>query len=60
MQDLHFTPMNSPSATDTKEGSASESLQSLEILITALHWVMLLRNVFMGRNLTEFEGNCLD
>jgi hypothetical protein len=45
MQDLHFTPVNSPSATDTKDGSACESLQSLEIYITALDWIMLLRSV---------------
>jgi predicted CoA-binding protein len=45
MQDLHFTPVNSPSATDTKDESACESLQSLEICIIALDWIMLLRSV---------------
>jgi hypothetical protein len=43
MQDLNFTPMNSLSATDTKNGSTCESLQSLEIRIIALDWIMLLR-----------------
>jgi len=45
MQDLHFTPVNSPSATDTNDESTCESLQSLEIRITALDWIMLLLNM---------------
>jgi hypothetical protein len=45
MQDLDFTPVNLSSATDTKDGSACESLQSLEIRITALDWIKLLPSV---------------
>jgi hypothetical protein len=56
MQDLDFSAVNSPNATDTKNGSACESLQSLEIRITALHWIALLRNTVTERNLTECEG----
>jgi hypothetical protein len=41
MRDLDFTPMNSLSAEDKKDGSACESVQSLEIHITALHWILL-------------------
>jgi hypothetical protein len=59
IQDLDFTPVNSPSATDTKGGAACESLQSLEIHITELDWIMLLRSVVTERNLTECESNCL-
>ena len=36
MGDLDFTAAKSPTATDTKDGSASESLLSMEIRITAL------------------------
>ena len=45
MQDFDFTAVNSTSATDTKDGSACESVQSREIRITALDWIMLLRSV---------------
>ena len=55
MKDLHFIAVNSLSATDTKDGSACESLQSLEICITALDWIM--RNMVTERNLTDCEGN---
>ena len=41
MQDLHFTAVRSPSTTDTKDGSACESLQTLEIRFTALDWDLL-------------------
>ena len=41
MRDLHFTPVNSLSAEDTKDGSTCESVQLLEIHITALHWILL-------------------
>ena len=44
MQDLDFTAVNAPSATDTKYGSTCESAQLLEIRITALNWIMLLRS----------------
>jgi len=59
MQDLNLSTVNSPSATDTKDGSACQSLQSLELHITALEWIMLLRNMITQRNLTECESNCL-
>jgi hypothetical protein len=36
MEDPKFTPVNSLSATETKDGSAGESLQSLEIRVTEL------------------------
>ena len=36
MQDLDFSPVNSPSATYSKDGCACESLQPLEIRISAL------------------------
>jgi hypothetical protein len=52
--------VNSPKATDTKNGSACESLQSLEIRIAALHWIVLLRNTVTERNLTECEVNSPD
>ena len=54
-----LTPVNSPSATDTKDGTACESLQSLEIRISALDWIMLLRSVLTERILTECAVNCL-
>jgi hypothetical protein len=57
MQDLDTPAVNSPNATATKDGSACESLQSLVIRITALYWIVLLRNMVTGRNLTECEGN---
>jgi len=60
MQDLNFTPVKSPSATDIKDGSACESLQSLEMRITALDWFVLLRNMVRERSLTEFESNSLE
>jgi hypothetical protein len=56
MQDLNFTPMNSPSATDTMDGSTCESLQSLEIRITALDWIMLLRYM-VSKTILEFCQN---
>jgi len=59
MQDINFTPVNSPSATDTKDWTACESPQSLELYIIAMDWIMLLRNTLTERNLTECEGNCL-
>ena len=59
MQDRNFTPVNSPSATDTKDWTACESPQSLELYITALDWIMLLRNIVMERYLTKCEINCL-
>ena len=59
MQNLHFTAVNSSNPTDTKDGSAYESLQSLEIHITALDGIMLLRTMVMERNLMECEGKCL-
>jgi hypothetical protein len=57
MEDPHFTPVNSLSATDTKDGSAGESLQSLEIRFKELDWVMLLRWMVREnfRILLEFE-----
>jgi hypothetical protein len=56
MQDLHFTPVNSPSATGTKDGSTCKSPQSLEIRITALDWIVM-RNMVAGKNLTELKVN---
>ena len=43
--------MNSPSATDTKDGSAYESLQSLEIRIIAMDWIVLLCAMVRETNL---------
>jgi hypothetical protein len=60
MQELDFTAVKSPSAADTNDGSACESLQSLENRITALNWIVLLRNMFTERNLTECEGTSPD
>jgi len=60
MQSLDFTTVNSPSATDTKFGTACEYLQPLEIRITALYWFRLLRNMVMEKNLRVCEGNCLE
>jgi len=60
MQDLNFTPLKSPSATDINDGSACESLKSLEIRIIALDWIVLLRNMVRERILTEFEVNSLE
>jgi hypothetical protein len=45
MEDPHFTPVNSLSATDTKDGTAGDYLQSLEIRVTELDWIMLLRSM---------------
>ena len=59
MQHFHFTPVNSPSVTDTKDGSACESLQSLETRISALYWIMLLRSVLTEKILKDCAGNCL-
>jgi hypothetical protein len=59
VQDIAFTPVNAPSSTDTKNGSACESLQSLELHVTALDWIMLLGIMVTERNLTECESNCL-
>ena len=59
-QILHYTPVNSPSATDTKDGSECESVQSLEFRIIALDWIVLLRNMIREKNLTECEGNILE
>ena len=57
MPDLHFTTVNSPSATHTKDGSDVNiySNWKLEKRITALDWIMLLRNMVMERNLRECE-----
>jgi len=41
MQELDFTPVNSPNAKDTKDGSAFESQNELEIFITALDWMLM-------------------
>ena len=60
MQNLDFTTVNSPNATDTKAGTACEYLQPLEIRITALDWFRLLRNMVMEKNLRVCEGNCLE
>jgi len=60
MQDHHFTAVNTPSATDTKDGSACEYLQSLEIHVTALDWIMLLRSMVGERILKECEGIYLE
>jgi hypothetical protein len=60
MQNLDISVVKSPSATDTKDGSAFESLQSLEIRISALNWIMLLLKLVIERILTECEGNCLE
>ena len=59
MQDFNFAPVHSPSATDTKDWTACGYLQSLELYITALDWITLLRNTMTERNLTECERNCL-
>jgi hypothetical protein len=40
---VHTTPVKSPNSADAKEGSACESSQSLEVRITALDRIMLLR-----------------
>jgi hypothetical protein len=57
MEDLHFTPVNTLIATDTKDESAGESLQSLELLVTELALIMLLRSMVTEnyRILSEFE-----
>jgi hypothetical protein len=58
---LNFTPVNSPSATHTKDwtSTSSEFLQSLKLQFNALDWFMLLRNMVTEINLTEIESNCL-
>jgi hypothetical protein len=40
MQDLDCATVNSPSATDIKDGSACESVQSFENRNTALDWIV--------------------
>jgi len=52
--------VKSPNATDTKEKSAFEILQSLEIIITALDCIMLLRSKVRESNMTYCEGYCLE
>jgi len=52
MQDLDFIAVNSPSAKDTKDGSACESVASLEIHISTLEWSTLLWNEVRERILT--------
>jgi hypothetical protein len=53
-QDLNFTVVKSLNETDTNVRSSCESLQSLELHITALDWIMVTE-----RNLAECESNCL-
>jgi hypothetical protein len=60
MQNLDISVVNSPSATDTKDGSAFQILQSFEIRITALDWIMLLREMVTERILEECEGKFLE
>jgi hypothetical protein len=57
MEDLHFTPVKSLGATFTKDGSPCESLQSLEIRVTELDWIMLLRSMVREnfKFFSEFE-----
>jgi len=55
LQDPDFTPTNPNSVTDTNNGCACEFLQSLEIRIAALDWIMLLRYMVTERILTECE-----
>ena len=52
LEDFDFISVNVPCSTDTKDGSACESLKLLEIHITALGWIMLMRNMGTERNLT--------
>ena len=59
MQDFNFAPVHSPSATDTKDWTACESLQSLEFCIRVLDCIILLRNMITERNVTECERNSL-
>ena len=59
LQDFESIPVNAPSSTDTKDGCACESLQSLELHFTALDWIVLMRNMVKERNLRECESNCL-
>jgi len=60
MQDVNFATVNSPSATDIKDGSSCEFLQSFEIRITALDWTVFLHFVVEERNLTKCECSCLE
>jgi hypothetical protein len=60
MQNLDISVVNSPSATDIKDGSAFQILQSFEIRITALDWIVLLREMVTVRILRECIGNCLE
>jgi len=60
MQDLNFATVNSPSATDIKDGSACEFLQSFEIRITTLDRIGFLSFVVVERNLTKCECSCLE
>jgi hypothetical protein len=57
MEDPHFTPVNSFSDTDTKDGSAGDSLQSLEFRVIELDWIMLLRSIVIEnfRILSDFQ-----
>jgi uncharacterized protein YehS (DUF1456 family) len=57
MEDLNFTPVDSLIATDTKDESAGESLQSLEFRVTELELILLLRSMVREnfRNFSEFE-----
>jgi len=55
LQDPDFTATNTNSATDTNNGSACEFLQSLEIRIAALDWIMLLRFMVTVRTFTGCE-----
>ena len=57
MHDLVFTPVNAPCSI--KDGAACESLQSLELHITALNWIVLMRNMGTERNLAECESKYL-
>jgi len=58
MQDVEVTPVNSPIATDKTDGSACESLQSLENHITALDWIVLLCYMVTEGNLKECVSFC--
>ena len=59
MQDLDFTLVKAPCSTNTNGGSAWKFLQSLELHVTALDWIMVRRNMVTERNLTEGESKCL-
>ena len=59
IQDLDFTLVKAPCSTDTNGGSDWKFLQSLELHVTALDWIMVRRNMVTERNLTEGESKCL-